>query len=278
MSCKCCKPIPVWRIRKLGIYIFNPWRSTKITRELQLYEAELSPLSSQEGSHCSLFSMQLTRRGRCGVLVNLQPCLGVCAVPWKRTASPWPTLMAAQSENWWSSIKWIRRVLCALLGFHSRPRPGKSNLIIEEWKEIQTYFEIKNLERRKRGAWHSSLDVGIMRVVWVPAGMDRGCVFTWQCWRAEQPGRKRWTVKHIQYRPGLWSTQAHGVHLCVSAHMAKVKLRLGLSAWAALLNNASMRPTVTLGQMWAQCALQQGGPPNTVNTLQIKVPPNWISV
>lgn len=69
-----------------------------------------------------------------------------------------------------------------LLGFHSRRRLGKSNLIIEEWKEIQTYFEIKKLERRKRrSAWYSALDVGIIRVVGVPAGMDRGCVFTWQC-------------------------------------------------------------------------------------------------
>lgn len=176
--------------------------------------------------------------------------------------------MAAQSENWWGSIKWIRRELCALLGFHSTTRSGKSNWIIYEWKEIQSYSEMKNLERRKRGAWHSVIDIGIGQQECVCLhGSAEEQSRAEQSSQAESAGQ--WNA-HKKYRPGLRSKRTRGMRSCVSVHMAKVKLRLGLSAWAALLNKASIRPTVTLRQMCAQCTLQQGGPPNTEHSTDKK--------
>ncbi len=137
------------RIRKLNIYIFNPGCYTVITGEQPLYIGDLHPpLSSQEVSHYSFFSTQLTRQERCGVPVSMY---------------------CPENTRPFHPPQLRRRILRAdeaklsQLGKHGQQRSdsslelacvwwGKSNLIIWDWKEIQSdCFEIKNTGGRSAG-------------------------------------------------------------------------------------------------------------------------------
>lgn len=66
---------------------------------------------------------------------------------------------------------------------------------------------MKNLERRKRGAWHSVIDIGIgqQECVCLHGSAEEQS-------RAEQPGRKRWTVKRTQKVPARFTKQTDTRH------------------------------------------------------------------